>query len=174
MADADNPRQRVPTAERAMNTNPAGRIASIHSGQKPPRSTTFLRPHQVRPGAERAVHTPHCNSHKARCQPVRTTYSQVTALLTLDNRALSRVTKPIRLTWRLKARATGPLPNVRKRTWTPVVAVPLSEPQSERRWLDPVACASMIDNVPQGIRLRTPAADAGLGLVPCGPGRVWR
>jgi len=71
-----------------MNTNPAGRIASIHSGQKPPRSTTFLRPHQVRPGAERAVHTPHCNSHKARCQPVRTTYSQVTALLTLDNRAL--------------------------------------------------------------------------------------
>src|SRR5664279_1562522 len=29
--------------------------------------------------------------------------------------------------------------------------VPQHQPQSERRWLDPVACASMIDNVPQGI-----------------------
>jgi len=88
VADADNPRQRVPTAERAMNTNPAGRIASIHSGQKPPSQHDISQAASVRPGAERAVHTPHCNSHKARCQPVRTTYSHVTALLTLDNRAL--------------------------------------------------------------------------------------
>ena len=37
-----------------------------------------------------------------------------------------------------------------------------------------MACALMIDIVPHGIRLRTPAADAGLGLLPCGPGQVWR
>src|SRR5664279_2260399 len=71
-----------------MNTNPAGRIASIHSGQKPPRSTTFLRPHQFAP-ARSATHPTATVTRP--CQPVRTTYSQVTALLTLDNRALSEL-----------------------------------------------------------------------------------
>jgi len=36
-------------------------------------------------------------------------------------------------------------------TVTPVVAVPRAEPQSERRRLDPMARASMIVIVPQGI-----------------------
>jgi hypothetical protein len=33
-------------------------------------------------------------------------------------------------------------------------AFPQEEPQSERRWLHPVAYASMIDIVPQGILVR--------------------
>ena len=43
---------------------------------------------------------------------------------------------------------------MRIRAWTPVVTVPLSEPQSERRRLDPMTRAPVIDFVPQGIGQR--------------------